>query len=213
MGTVTRSTIDWDVITKNYGADTRLALERLLQENDVPEDGTAAVLIAGMFIAQTDNVLAFDKLADTLETGRSDLADQFRGQVEQLRGIISFAQEHLVETGEELVVKRQNDVMEAVKLGVSKAISRGNSSQERRTIASTIATLFSAAALTVTGFAIGGMITLQATRISADPFNNMQNGNIWRSVISGNQETLNTCLQNQAELGSQCAITLPATEK
>ena len=214
--TVTGS-LDWNEITNKHGAETRLAIERLLADYNVPPDGSIAVLIAGMFISQKDSITDFAKLSEILEEGQSDLSAEFKRLIEQLRGIISFAQEHLVETSAELDQKRQEKTLNYVKQGVAKAISNANGRQERRSIFTILFIMGAASAIALLGIGFGSVITMSAirqsvTRQRADVdsiIEGVPNAETWEGVIELNAETMQNCIDQAAELEKRCVVNLP----
>ncbi|MGB3296021.1 MAG: hypothetical protein WBB01_23810 [Phormidesmis sp.] len=208
--------LDWNEITNRHGVETRLAIENLLSEYDVPADGTVALLIASMFISQKDSVVAFDEVSKIFETGQSDLSDQFKGLVEQLRGIISFAQEHLVETTVEKVSSSQSEIVENVRKGVAKAISKANASQERRTIVTTLFTMGAAGILAISGAAVGSIVTASVTSKPAPAEQThsivnetIKNADTWKQIIELNQETVQNCISQSVQLENRCVIDIP----
>ncbi|MEO1349080.1 MAG: hypothetical protein AAFW84_09820 [Cyanobacteria bacterium J06635_15] len=216
--------INWDYIIESYGEEGRSALNKLLAEGEVDESTPAATVIAGLFLSQIDSNKAFRSLSAVIDDGKQELSEEFKAQIIQLRGIISFAQEHLVETGQQEIDKRQGELLDVVKNGISKAIGNHNRSASTRTAAYFISISLCTFIVSVVSIGIGafGLYAIQPKKseipdlaqLGSDQqalldWSQTEDGQIWLNIISSNQEQLNTCIDNRVKLEGRCAIELP----
>ncbi|EDX82437.1 hypothetical protein S7335_1141 [Synechococcus sp. PCC 7335] len=208
-------TLDWDGILETYGPDAKIAITKLLSEAEISEGDPAAVIIAAMFISQIDTNRAYLSVKTTLDEGKSDIAQELGKSIEQLRGIVSFAQEKLIVHSDEKLEKSHRDMMKAIKAGVAKALGQESSKRHQRSVILSSASTVCAAFVAIAGILIGGsgvyavMRGNQADIVSADEINSIPNGSTWLKIAERNQEQLDICLTQTDKLSNRCAIEIP----
>ena len=207
--------LDWDGILENYGPDAKIAITKLLHEAEINEGDPASVIIAAMFISQIDTNRAYLSVKTTLDEGKSEIAQELGKSIEQLRGIVSFAQEKLMIHSEEKLEKNHHDMMKAIKAGVAKTLGQESSKRYKRSVVLTSATTICAALVSLVGIFIGGggvyavMRSSQPEVVSVDQLNAVPNGSTWLKVAESNQEQLDVCMDKASELNHRCVIEVP----
>ncbi len=210
-------TIDWEHILESYGAETKIGLHRLLSENGVSESDPAALVIAALFISQIDTNKAFQSISSTIDAGKAELSEEFKTQIVQLRGIISYAKEHLVETSKVEVEKRQDELLNVVKAGVSQAVGRHQRNSGTRSTAATVATIVCVATVSLVSVIAGGLgmyLTSAGSRGQVAPtvsaeWEAIPHADTWLGIAKTNGDKLDVCLENQLKLEGKCVIELP----
>ena len=157
MNITTVKRIDWDALIEGYGPEAKNSIRELLSQYEIDEEDPIALLIASMFLSQVDTMRAFDTISEAIETGRSNLSDEFSEQILKLRGLIAYAEEHLVETSKEQIDERQGELLSVVKAGVSQAIARSSQRSHAQNTAGTIALAIAVSGLCVLSLVAGGL--------------------------------------------------------
>ena len=216
MNIASRKRIEWEAILEAYGPDAKASLKSLLADAEISDSDPAAVVISAMFISQIDSVQAFQSIAETIDTGKAELSSQFQTQIEQLRGIIAFAKEHLVETSEESIEKNQKEMIEAVKGGIAKVLGKESQSRQQKATFANGMTIVCAAIVSIASMVVGASIVYVSTKgsklpqpVAASALEALPNGDVWSDIAESNQVQLATCLENIAALDRRCAITIP----
>ena len=213
MPTIAKS-IDWDTILETYGPETKVGLNKLLAENGVAESDPAALVIAALFISQIDSNKAFQSITQTIDSGKEQLNEQFRIQILQLRGIVTYAEEHLIQTNEEQVDKRKKEILEVIKIGIAKAIGKRHREDGNRATTHTVVTIVCVALTSIASILVGGggafFLSASKSNLADDPvWSATPNAELWVKIAEQNQDKLSVCLKHQAELGGECAISIP----
>lgn len=212
--------IDWDSILEKYGTETQRVLRGLISEAELQDDDPAAIILAALFLTQVETTEAYQKLSSVIDSGKNDLSEQFKNQVEQMRGIISFAQEHLVEGGKQEIAKREEALLDVVKQGISRAIGNHNRSSSARNTSFVAGVVAATFVVSLLSFGAGGLgvywMRPRTLVASADSDNQAliewaqsADGQNWLAIINENSDRLQTCLENKIELNNKCSITIP----
>lgn len=197
MSTTTARKIDWETITADYGDGVKTTLENLLKQADIDDEDAAAVVIAALFISQQDIQRAFSNIDSVFDQNRNNLSEDFRALIEQLRGIVAFAKEHVVEVGREQAEKHKTELLEVVKAGIKKAIIANTARISQRSTASTVSLIIGVAASCV----LSGLGTALVFKLAAPKVDN--------SLLDLNKDQIQYCLENKESLGNRCAIDIP----
>lgn len=217
MSIASSKTIEWDAILETYGPEAKTAISRLLAEAQISEFDPAAVIIAALFISQIDSNKAFQSIAETIDSGKEELSKQFQQQVEQLRGVVTYAEEHLVQTNEKQVEKHQSELIAAVKTGIVRVLGKESQSRHQKSLVANSLTIVFAAIVSIAGMAAGASIVYVAMSaslkrpvpISTSDIEALPNGDRWLDIAEFNQDRLDTCLANLSALEGRCAIIIP----
>ncbi|MEM9008680.1 MAG: hypothetical protein AAGE59_34870 [Cyanobacteria bacterium P01_F01_bin.86] len=195
--------INWDAVLQDYGPKAKLQLNQLLSEYDISDTDPVAALIASMFISHMDTLQAFNSISEVISQGKHDLSTEFKEQILALRGIIAFAQEHLIDSGEEQIEKRQADLLDVVKEGIRKALLRSEAvSHARNTGGLLIAVGITGLMTAIAG--VSGVIIGKG--LSPTPVVAVPQESLWPELEAKNKQTLEACLQNRAELEGRSII-------
>ena len=221
MVTTQKKPVDWDDVLETYGPETKTLLYNLLKDNGIPDTDPAALVIAALFISQIDSNRAFLSITETIDAGKEELHKQFETQVLQLRGIITYAQEHLVETGKKQVDERKQELLTTIKEGIAKAIGNKHRNSSRRETANMVTIIVCVAATSLvsmlaSGIAVhvmapktmGQTTTPSNTNINAS-WENIPNAELWAEIAVKNDTQLSLCRENFSKLEGQCPITIP----
>jgi predicted phage tail protein len=217
MNIASQKRIEWDEILEAYGPEAKIAITRLLADAQISDTDPAAVIIAALFISQIDSTKAFQSISETIDKGKEQLTVQFRGQIEQLRGVVTYAEEHLVQSNEERVEKHQKELVDAVKGGIAKVLGKEQQNRHKRANFKNGATIICTAIVAVVCMVTGASTALLArggekvapVPVSADNIKALPNGERWLEIAESNQTQLKTCLENVSTLDNRCAITIP----
>ncbi|MGB3766581.1 MAG: hypothetical protein WA947_08475 [Phormidesmis sp.] len=217
MTIASKKRIEWDEVLETYGPEVKAALTKLLAEAQISDSDPAAAIIAALFISQIDSTQAFRSISKTIDQGKEDLSAQFRSQVEQLRGVVTYAEEHLVQTNEKRVEQHQTELVRAVKDGIAKVLGKESKNRHKRASFTNGATIICAAIVAVAGVAVGASTALIARGgekaaplpVDAATVEALPNGDRWLEIANSNQAQLETCLENISALDGRCAITIP----
>ncbi|MEO1396004.1 MAG: hypothetical protein AAFV90_24165 [Cyanobacteria bacterium J06634_5] len=217
MVVIQQKPVDWDEILETYGPKAKTALYNLLKEHDIPDTDPIALVISALFISQIDSNEAFLSITQTIDSGKEELHQQFEAQVLQLRGVVTYAQEHLVETGKKQVDERKQELLTTIKEGIAKALGNKHKSNAKRNTVNMVAIITSVAATSLismlaSGTAIYSIMsaktTAPATRTNAD-WANIPNAELWAEIAVKNDTQLSLCRKNFIKLEGQCAISIP----
>ncbi len=217
MTIVSRKRIEWDEILETYGPEAKTYIKKLLSDAQISDSDPAAVIISALFISQIDSTRAFRSISETIDNGKEELNNQFKRQVEQLRGVVTYAEEHLVQSNEERVEKHQKELVQAVKGGIAKVLGRESQNRHKRASFINTTTILCAAVVSVVSMVVGASTALIAKGkekaaplpVSAETIEVLPNGDLWLGIARSNQTQLETCLANLAKLDRRCAITIP----
>jgi hypothetical protein len=217
MNIASRKKIEWDEILEAYGPEAKIAITKLLADAEISHADPAAVIIAALFISQIDSTKAFQSISKTIDNGKEQLNAQFKSQVEQLRGVVTYAEEHLVQSNEERVEKHQKELVDAVKGGITKVLGKEHQNRHKRAVFKNGATIICTAIVAVVSMVTGASTALVArggekatpVPVSAANIEALPNGERWLKIAESNQTQLETCLKNISALDNRCAITIP----
>lgn len=201
--------IDWDYILASYGEETRNVLKELLNSNSVDDSDPAAIVIAGLFISQIDTNKAFQSIESVINQGKDELSEEFKNQILTLRGIIAYAEEHVVESGERAIEARRKDLLNVVKHGIAQAIGEQGRSIFIRSNVSIIAFGVLVASVAILS-ALSGAVVIQRllpTSSHAQPvIGQTPELQAWMQLYESNRERIQVCLANTAELSRKCVV-------
>jgi hypothetical protein len=200
--------VSWDKILDKYGPEARAGIQGILNEYDIPPGDPVEALISAMFLAQVDTLSEFEKFGKVMDKGQASLSDQFKAQVEQLRGIVSYANEHLVDVvkeqktalqqfSEEKTQKRQEEIIGAVRKGMTMAIAKSQTKAQSNVIALVVSSMLLSAA-------IGTAATLFGVQ-----FSKADTDNAYQEIVEANLSIIETCVSNQEKLKGKCVIEIP----
>ena len=209
--------INWDEILETYGAEAKVGLARLLAEADIQDSDPAALIIAAMFISQIDTIKAYDSITETISSGRESLGEEFKNQITMLRGIVTYAEEHLIQTNDKQVEKRKQEMLLVIKEGIAKTLGRESSKRHRRSVAGNLSTIICVTISVIVSIGLGAtgasfMLSsndADSAVVDGQQMKGLKNGETWLSIIDRNQDELETCLVNIEELGGKCVIEVP----
>lgn len=207
--------IQWDEVLANYGEETKQALMRLLMESDVDEHDPAAAVIAGMFLALRDVNQNFAAISSVVSTGKVDLEKAFTDQILKLRGIISYAQELLVQEqgrldkqAQAFAIEGQEKLYESVKNGVTKAVLQHDRQAGNRTATFYVLCVLGTFAVSIASATVGALgvrwLSLPSAPVDAGEIDDRL-----VRVVASNAETLSTCIENRVRLAQKCVIEIP----
>lgn len=218
MSIASAKKIEWDEILETYGPEAKMAITKLLAEAQISEFDPAAVIIAAMFISQIDSNNAFQSVAKTIDAGKEELSKQFQRQVEQLRGVVTYAEEHLVQSNEVRVQAHQKELVQAVKGGIAKVLGNESRSRRQRTTVVNSMTMICAAIVSLVSMGAGAAIVSLTTNdrkpeetvpVAVSDVEALPNGDRWLRIAEANQIELETCLENISALDGRCAVKIP----
>lgn len=207
----TTTTVNWDVVLEGYGPEAREGLVNILRDYEINDDDAVAALIASMFVSQLDTMRAFQTISEVIKEGKDSLSDEFKEQIISLRGIISFAEEHLVETGKEAIEERQKDLLDVVRAGIAKAIHKSDQTRHFRSTAGVLMMMGAVGLIAIVSAISGAMVvrSLSSTPISAVTSNDPLTDPLWVDIAAKNSEAVETCIENSAKLENKCVIEVP----
>ncbi|MEM6453180.1 MAG: hypothetical protein AAF703_23045 [Cyanobacteria bacterium P01_D01_bin.105] len=214
MQTVTRKQIDWDSILETYGPETKIALHKLLSDHDIPESDPAALVIAALFMTQIDSNRAFNSISETINSGKKELSAEFSDHIVKLRGIITYAEEHLIETGQQEMEQRRAEMHDVIKEGIAKAIGQQHRAIRRRETVGNLALMIGVAAISAISLLVGaaGAYVVSSSEKAPDEVSAVEtvsNAEVWTDIAESNQAQLLLCLENLEQLERKCAISIP----
>lgn len=208
MSTTTAKTINWDAILEDYGNDAKINLKMLLVEHTIDDDDPVAALIASMFISHMDTLRAFNSINSVIEDGKDSLSTEFKEQIVALRGIVSFAQEHLIEAGKEQLGKREDELLTVVKEGIKQALLRSEAVTHARTTGGLlVSVLIASVVASIAG--IGGVFlgrSMMPNEVATPTATSVEMTPEWQEIQANNSDTLKVCLENWDILSGKCII-------
>ncbi|NJM98890.1 MAG: hypothetical protein HC800_18600 [Phormidesmis sp. RL_2_1] len=202
----TTTTVNWDVVLEGYGPEAREGLIKILRDYEINDDDAVAALIASMFVSQLDTMRAFQTISEVIEKGKDSLSDEFKEHIISLRGIISFAEEHLVEAGKEAIEQRQKDLLDVVRAGIAKAIHKSDQFRHFRSTAGILLMMGAVGLISIVS-ALSGVMVVQS--LSSSPTSDPLTDPLWAEIAVKNAEAVKTCIENTDKLEHMCVIEVP----
>ncbi|MEM9946003.1 MAG: hypothetical protein AAF810_08055 [Cyanobacteria bacterium P01_D01_bin.36] len=214
MSATTTKTINWDAILEDYGNEAKINLKMLLVEHRIDDDDPVAALIASMFISHMDTLRAFNSINSVIEDGKDSLSTEFKEQIVALRGIVSFAQEHLIEAGKEQLGKREDELLTVVKEGIKQALLRSEAVTHARTTGGLlVSVLIASVVASIAG--IGGVLlgrSMVPNEVVAPTATSVEMTTEWQEIQANNSDILKVCLENWDTLNGKCIIEINPPE-
>lgn len=195
--------LDWDAILAVHGESSKTEIESLLESYGIDKQSVEAALIASMFLAHNETLKAFVALESVLEDNRKHLSGQFTEQILALRGIVSYAREHLTETTADTMKSRHEEMLEVVSRGIKKAISKSSGESHTRNLASTLILVGLVGTLTIASSAFTYMLSSRS-----NPSSVTEKDVVWDKIREKNSSIVEDCYENIDELEGKCRIFL-----
>lgn len=204
--------VDWNEILAPHGEDTKATILGILDEYNIDYDAPEAALIASMVISQVETLTAFLSIESKLEDGKDALSDQFTEQILALRGIISYAKEHLVETSKETIEAhqktieaRQEKMLDVVSTGIRKSVLKASVANNNRSLIQSVAGAIAGGVIAIVS---GGICLWVGTSMFSQSAQPVTANSEFGQIGIDNAEIIESCIANSVELNGKCVITV-----